>query len=105
MINNIGCYTFNKRGNKHNSHEFNDEEDIIRIKDGVPRIISDGQWEKVTKRFADNTKTARNAKENYLLTGVIKCGICGRPMTGHTTYNSKNVKYSSYICPNRRSPT
>ena len=38
----------------------------------------------------------------YLLSGLLKCGICGTPMTVHGGYRSESGKvYRSYACPAR----
>ena len=101
----IGYYTYNKRNTKnHNSHQFNDESEIIRIKDGVPRIISDDVWFKVQKRLKQNKRIPQNKKKIYLLSGLVKCSECGKYLVGHTTYNSKGYANSSYRCPSRCAP-
>ena len=101
----IGYYTYNKRNTKnHNSHKFNDDSEIIRIKDGVPRIIPDTVWFKAQKRMEGNKRTPRNRQQVYLLSGLIKCALCGKLLVGHTTYNGAGYVNSSYRCPGRRAP-
>lgn len=102
-----GMYLFNKTPKKihgkRNSHVTKPEEEIIRIKDGMPRIISDETYNKVKERLKNNKRNASNkAKEPYILSGKIKCGICGSAMVGHTSKcgRSKN-KYSTYRCGRR----
>lgn len=102
-----GVYVFNKTpkkiNGKRNSHVTKPEEEIIRIKDGMPRIIDDETFLKVKERLANNKRNACNkAKEPYVLSGKIKCGLCGSAMVGHTSKcgRSKN-KYSTYRCGRR----
>lgn len=48
----------------------------------IPRIISDELFEKVQKQLELNKKfSSRNTKNDYLLTGLIKCS-CGQSRTG-----------------------
>lgn len=102
-----GIYVFNKTpkkiNGKRNSHVTKPEAEIIRVKDGMPRIVSDETYNKVQERLKNNKRNASNkAKEPYILSSKIKCGICGSAMIGHTSKcgRSKN-KYSSYRCGRR----
>ncbi|GAA0107890.1 recombinase family protein [Clostridium tertium] len=102
-----GLYVFNKTpkkiNGKRNSHITKPEEEIIRIKDGMPRIVSDETYNKVQERLQNNKRNASNkAKETYILSGKIKCGICGSAMIGHTSKCGRNKnKYSTYRCGRR----
>lgn len=102
-----GIYVFNKTpkkiNGKRNSHVTKPEEEIIRVKDGMPRIVSDETYNKVQERLQNNKRNASNkAKEPYILSGKIKCGICGCAMIGHTSKCGRNKnKYSSYRCGRR----
>lgn len=59
-----GVYVFNKTpkkiNGKRNSHVTKPEEEIIRIKDGMPRIIDDETFLKVKERLANNKRNACN---------------------------------------------
>ena len=39
-------------------------------------------------------------ERTYLLTGIVRCGICGGRMRGHTQVHG-GVEYPSYFCPGR----
>ena len=109
----IGEYIFNRtayrpRGMPYNSHSEREESDVIRIPGGMPRIIDDETFYKVQKildgrkRIEDMTtietgiKTNR-AKKAYLLSGLIRCGECGRSYCG-TKGKSNHVPYTTYRC-------
>ena len=73
----------------------------IKIADGVPQIINMELWEGVKKKMiANKNKGARHrAKNLYLLSGLIKCGKCGHPMSGATRKSgNRNSIYSDYQC-------
>lgn len=102
-----GLFTFNKTpkkiNGKRNSHLTKPKEEIITIKDGMPRIIDDKTFNKVLERLINNKRNASNkAKEPYILSGKIRCGICGSSMVGHTSKCGRNkTKYSTYRCGRR----
>lgn len=78
--------------------------DDIVIPDGMPRIISDKDFEEVQKLLANNKLQAgaNKAKELYLLTGIIFCGHCGAAMQGNSRKCGRNKsEYKTYRCGNR----
>ena len=83
----------------------NDEEDVIRIQDAIPQIVSCETWEAVRARMQENRKNKLNhdVKQDryYLLSGLIRCGNCSGPLAGVTT-TSKGREYKRYICINKR---
>lgn len=100
-----GVYTYNKTikliNGKRNRRKFKPEDEIIRIPDGMPRIIDDITWERVKKRMDKNKRGpgSFSAKEVYLLSGIIYCGKCGKRMVGNRRTAGKNKKmYVSYCC-------
>jgi site-specific DNA recombinase len=58
----------------------------------VPSIIDHELWEPVRKRKRENKRRAsRNRKYNYLLSGRLRCGMCGAPASGsNKEWKSKN---------------
>jgi site-specific DNA recombinase len=59
----------------------------LEMFEGVQRLLSQNQGKP--------TKSGRT----YLLSGIIRCGLCGRAMTGHTFINKGTQKeYSYYKC-------
>ncbi len=86
----------------------NDENDMIRIEDGIPAIVDKGTFDIVQEKMNENKlaqKSKRNttAKQNYLLSGVLFCGECGSPMTGKSSRNGRNkALHVTYTCSKRK---
>ena len=99
-----GVYIFNRSASKingkRNHHKSKNEDEIIRIEGGMPRIISDEIWEAVQKRMEKNKKGANSAKEIYLLSGLIYCGKCGDAMTGTRKFVNVNQKLGHLLVRN-----
>ncbi|WP_127483966.1 recombinase family protein [Paenibacillus ehimensis] len=58
------------------------------IRTECPRIISDYQFEHAQKLIADSKRRFAKASLNqYLLSGLMRCGICGNTMTGRKSRN------------------
>ena len=72
------------------------------VKDGVPAIISEELFNKAQSIMAKNKKAPARAKavdEKYLLSSVMKCGYCGRNVTGISgTSKSGGKKHFYYRC-------
>lgn len=98
----IGIYTFNKVTKKsdgtRNSHGKPSEE-LIRVENAVPAIISKDDFIMVQKIKADNQKHAARFRASvpYLLTGKIFCEHCGSAMNGHRMRRNEK-EYSYYAC-------
>lgn len=56
--------------------------EVIRVPGGVPAILTDAEWEKVTAlREANRTQSAAYAaKTVYPLSGLVRCAVCGALM-------------------------
>lgn len=112
IINNekyTGVYVYNKTAKKdafgkRNGHSYKDENEIIKIEGGMPAIISKDDFEKVQAILKMRKKKpgASKAKENYLLSGLIKCGCCGRPYQGNRRTPKNKPVYVSYRCSFRK---
>jgi len=107
-----GVYVFNRTESKdisgrRNHHKSKDSDDIIFIKDGVPRIISDEDFDKVqtlldTRKKLDMPRT----KEIYLLSSKIHCGECGYKFSGNRKYSGRNKRlHVTYRCNARANKT
>lgn len=103
----IGEYVYNRRVQKNrkgkcNSHKEKSEDEIIRIPNGVPRIVDDETFNKVQKRLEANKRKITTYKPNssYLLSGLVECGVCGFRYQGNsrTSGGKNNSIYSSYRC-------
>lgn len=68
-----------------------------RIPVEVPAIISPELWQMTQSRFEVQKRRSNNQKNQYLLSGRVKCG-CGYAMAGRTLNNGKQ---SYYYCPGK----
>lgn len=75
---------------------FHDKE----IKDGIPQIISEELYEAVQGRLERNNKapSSKKAKEPFLLTTKLFCGLCKSSMTGVSGTSHTGKKYAYYRC-------
>jgi len=64
----------------------------------VPPLVTEEIWHQVQKIGQRNKALARaSRKHQYLLTGHIKCGLCGSRMNGHPAHwHSKNARGDNY---------
>jgi len=105
-----GTYIFNRSvskdvDGKRNHNKNKDDEEIIRIENAVPVIISTDEFEQVQKKIAarKNTRACNNAKEIYLLSGKIFCGDCGFTMSGNKKLSGRNKNLLvTYRCVGRK---
>ena len=93
----IGEFVYNQKAgfNLDGSRNFNKlkpESEIVRIPNAVPRIIDDETFEKAQVIVAERMRTSHKTymKGKYLLTGLVKCGVCLHRMSGHTNHGGKN---------------
>lgn len=103
-----GIYTYNLKKERDRRGvrrpQLNPEKEIIRIDDGMPRIIDDVTFAKVQAKLVNNLTRGGSfkAKEIYLLSGLIYCGGCGLSMHGNSRYCGRNkLQYITYKCPGR----
>ena len=74
------------------------------IKDGVPRIVTDEQFEAVQKILEKNKKAparARAVEAEYLLTTRLFCGHCGEGMFGVSGTSGTGKIHHYYACKRR----
>ena len=91
-----GTYIFNRSCsanslNKRNNHRRKPEEEIIRIENGCPAIVSSGLWHRANAVKKATRSSFTNAKNTFLLTGLIHCGECGGKFHGNIRYNKNNT--------------
>lgn len=82
-----GVYIYNKSASKsangtYNRHAYKPDDEIVRIEGGCPAIVSNEIFEAVKKRQTENLKKFKKnkARQKYLLSGLVFCGVCGSPM-------------------------
>ena len=64
-------------------------------------IISEDIFNQVQKILSMKSKKPTKPGRTYLLTGLLKCGLCGRSMSGYTfTKKGTDKSYSYYKCWN-----
>lgn len=98
-----GVYIYNRSAKrdafgKRNSHASKDESEIVKIQGGMPQIISREVFEQAQAVMNSRRKSpgTNKAKENYLLSGLIKCGCCGRHYQGNRRRGKNKPMYVSY---------
>lgn len=98
----IGEYIYNKSYGKKNLHKAKKESEIIRIPNGLPRIIDDITFFKVQEILDERKERAlsNNSKRKYLLSGLTRCGYCGKAFCGTIMTHNDNVYYT-YKCNSR----
>ncbi|MBI5963984.1 MAG: recombinase family protein [Chloroflexi bacterium] len=80
------------RKNKNSTNELRPREDWFGIP--VPAIIDREVWNKAQELLKQNAYRARrnNNKHNYLLRGLVVCGLCGSMVSGYVS--NKSTYYS-----------
>ena len=102
-----GNYVFNRTvaqvDGKRNNHRSKDNDAMIRIEGGIPAIVDKKTFHMAQERLENNKKGRNKAKVDYLLSGLIFCGICNGAMVGNTRTAGRNKdKYSTYECSSRK---
>ncbi len=88
-----GIHEYGKRSNKN-------RETILRE---VSAIVDEAIWDKAQLVLKENQLEAtKNSKRNYLLRGLIKCGICGSTYQGVTFSGPEGTEKGYYICGSKR---
>lgn len=102
----IGVYVYNRAAskdmfNRRNTHLSKEGDSIIRIPNGCPQIIDTELFERVQRRMESNKTSSGKykAKELYLLSGLTKCGICGKSVCGNSRVSGRNKqRMVTYRC-------
>lgn len=106
-----GTFIYNRASSKgynhkRNSHSYKSYDDVVRVENGCPSIVSKELFESVQKRRAANKRNAGryHSQEFYLMTGKIFCGICGKRMQGNLRFSGRNKnRLATYRCNTHRS--
>lgn len=99
-----GVYVWNKRKSKKTgNHIYKNDDEIVKVEGGMPRIIDDDLFFKCQSIKAKKIKPRRHSKHEYLLTGKVFCGKCGFAYCGSSSYRNKNNTMTyNYCCMNRK---
>lgn len=103
-----GAFIYNRtekpKSGRQNRHAYKSEEDVIRVENAFPAIITKEEYREVLRRMKENEhKGASNAAvHDYLLSGKVYCGHCGKSMYGETRPR-RGTPYSYYSCNGHKS--
>lgn len=97
-----GTRITNKRKKVEGKTVIRPKDEWIIKEDNHPSIIDSQRFERVQGILDSRKRNKRHAEsETYLLTGVLKCGHCGKNMKGSTARiqrGDKDYTYHRYIC-------
>lgn len=95
--------TVGKKADGKRSNKRKPPGEVVRIEGGMPSIVEPEKFRKVQEMLQRNRKTSGmyKAKNVYLLSGLIRCGICGDTYQGNSRYSGRGWKYVSYRCARR----
>ncbi len=72
----------------------------------VPAIVTEATWKKAQKTLQDNFLFGkRSARNQYLLRGLIKCGLCGLTYVGVAAIRPNGKREFYYRCNGAHSPS
>lgn len=104
-----GVYVYGKakRIEDHGIKKNIEGDDIVRIENGIPGIVDSITWDKANELYNGRQYKSggqAKAKEVYLLSGIIECGLCGGSMCGNKVKSgrSKSLRIT-YQCNKRKS--
>lgn len=103
-----GDFVYNRiakeKNGKQNRHAYKSESEVIRVENAFPAIITKEEYREVLYLMKQNErKGARNtAVHDYLLSGKVYCGHCGKSMYGETRAR-RGHEYSYYSCNGHKS--
>lgn len=92
------------RGKRNNS-KTKDESEIMKIPNMIPVIISEETFQRAQELIASRRNghsPSQKAKEIYLLSGLVKCGICGYSYHGNRRKAKNKPIYTSYRCGGKK---
>ena len=72
----------------------------IRIEDGIPPILDKETFEEVQiiLKTKKNPRGRQRNVEDYMLTGKLFCGMCGKPMVGICGTSKTGARHHYYLC-------
>lgn len=97
-----GIRVYNKRKTENGKTVMRPESEWIISENNHPAIIDPDRFQKVQELMKARGRGRKHAdSETYILTGLIKCGYCGRNMKGQTSRFKRSYgdyTYYRYIC-------
>ena len=70
----------------------------VRVEDAFPAIVSRAEFERVSQSLRSRARERahpRQSASRYLLSGLVRCELCGKALTAA---EAKGGKYSYYVC-------
>ncbi len=79
------------------------ESDWVVCEDAWPALVDRDTFEIVQQNRKSSRENRRHVtgpaiRSDYLLTGLIFCGVCGGRLTGQTTTSGKGIRTKYYVC-------
>ncbi|MBV2167918.1 MAG: recombinase family protein [Bdellovibrio sp.] len=92
----VGLKEVNKKNKEMDPEHLKPWQQYQVVKASWPAIIDEEQFEAVQKSLEENAKTERRRIEKaerriFLLSGILRCGECGRPLNGQSSHGEKDV--------------
>lgn len=77
--------------------------DIV-IEGGMPQIVDRELWERVQAKLKRREKASARARGeyDYILSGKLFCGRCGKPMIGDSGTSKSGTKHYYYTCSTKK---
>jgi site-specific DNA recombinase len=92
-----GTTIWNRLAGNTAKREKKDIEDWVISENTHEAIIDTETWEGVQRKTNQKRSPTRVQKNTHLLSGILKCGLCGSGMS-YDRAGSKNNKYGIYRC-------
>ncbi len=74
------------------------EPDPVRVEEAWPALVSRELFDAVQQAMRDRAPAVRRPARvgsRFLLSGLLKCGFCGKPFIGH---GAKSGQFAYYVC-------
>jgi site-specific DNA recombinase len=96
----VGDITYGKRRTDLTGKLVKQDENLVTIVEGEHKaIISTEDFNKAKESLSTKKGKRNKSKRIYMLAGILKCGHCGKALTGHTfTKKTSGKVYSYYKC-------
>lgn len=98
----IGTVAYAKREVRRNRIVRRDHGDWIVVEEACPPIVEKEQFDRVQEILRGNGGShAWKEKSTYLLTGMVRCGICGARLSGMRSNKPNRKEHRYYRCTSR----
>ncbi|MFC1941180.1 recombinase family protein [Chloroflexota bacterium] len=91
----MGTLVYGRRPRKGNP-----EMELVELPGFFPPILNKEEWEELQERLSIRRENPRGKAQSseYLLSGIVRCGHCGGPMTGKAGALRRGKRYRNYYC-------